>query len=186
MPFSTFKEKLAGAASKTEATFGPTVTKYGPGFARRAAQFSAIAEGGARRASLQSGTNYSPGRGYTTVPVPIRSQSQAAVWGTTGQIGATAYSGFGQLELDRGFRGVNHVLGQEKMRGDDVDEVPLRRQLRNIKDAALAKPVNGVTQRTAPPNPYGSGPVIDTTATTGPTVRQPQAWTMGPAGYRSH
>lgn len=155
-------------------------------FAKRLAQVQGLAEGGARRASLQNGTNYSPGRGYTTVPVVQRTQVQAAVWGNTGQIGSTKYSGYGQLNLDRGFRSVHHVLGQDKMRSDDVDEVPFINQRQRAtgvshrpqRPGSISGGIGGVrTQRgeSSEPSPWAMGPVIETTATEG------KAWEMPPA-----
>lgn len=104
-------------------------------------------EGGARRASIGQGTNWNPRRGFTTVPVPGRTAAQAAVWGQTGQVGSTQLSGFGQLDLDRGFRGVRHSSpGYNKMMGDDEGEV-------TAPDAPLPRSKVFFDSTTASPRP---------------------------------
>lgn len=80
-------------------------------FATRAAQ--AGIEGGIVRSRLArysgngQGATYFSGRGYKGFRegTPPRTQSQQAVWGIPGPIGATRYSGFGVINPDRGIRG---------------------------------------------------------------------------------
>lgn len=102
------------------ATSSPLTKKI---VSRPAQVVGTLAEGGARSAALKGGYNYTPGRGFQTVGTPTRTAAQAATWGNTGSTGNTQYSGFGQLDLDRGFRGVHNVIGHDKMEADDEKDV---------------------------------------------------------------
>lgn len=125
IPFIAARVAAGGArAAAGRAVKGAVKSK----FATRAAQglLGQIDGGSDVRTAVSrslTGRAYQGGRGYTALP--MRTQAQASTFGIAGDMPKTELSGFGALNLDRGFRPVMRGhMASEPIHGDEQETSP--------------------------------------------------------------